>query len=68
VRGSVSPVTALPFTVIATAAMIFLLEIRPNGLFGAADGPAQRNRRQKGSKSGWILPCGRPWNKADLCG
>src|SRR6516165_6259442 len=35
VRGSMSPVTALPFTVIATAAMVFLLDIRPNDLLCA---------------------------------
>jgi hypothetical protein len=51
-----SPVTALPFTVIATAAMAFLLEIRPNGLFGAACGTVNRHRRQKGDKSGGFCP------------
>src|SRR5258708_6108620 len=40
VRGSTSPVTALPFTVIATADMAFLLEIRPKASFFAPTGEA----------------------------
>src|SRR5216683_7608457 len=40
VRGSTSPVTALPFTVIATADMAFLLEIRPKASFFAPTGDA----------------------------
>src|SRR5262249_25498088 len=38
VRGSTSPVTALPFTVSATADMAFLLEIRPKTSFLAPTG------------------------------
>src|SRR5262245_52854489 len=38
VRGSTSPVTALPFTVSATADMTFLLEIRPKTSFFAPTG------------------------------
>src|SRR6516164_5153516 len=38
VRGSTSPVTALPFTVSATADMAFLLEIRPKTSFFAPTG------------------------------
>src|SRR6266481_3195316 len=38
VRGSTSPVTALPFTVSATADMAFLLEIRPKASFFAPTG------------------------------
>jgi hypothetical protein len=49
VRGSTSPVTALPFTVSATADMAFLLEIGPKGLVFRTDG---RGRRPNGSKSG----------------
>src|SRR4029079_12816529 len=48
VRGSTSPVTALPFTVSATADMAFLLEIGPKALFfaptGGAGGRAGQNR------------------------
>src|SRR4029077_2181386 len=48
VRGSTSPVTALPFTVSATADMAFLLEIGPKALFfaptGEADGRTGQNR------------------------
>src|SRR5215467_11993002 len=48
VRGSTSPVTALPFTVSATADMAFLLEIRPKTSFfaptGEADGGSGQNR------------------------
>src|SRR5882672_9908584 len=40
VRGSTSPVTALPFTVIATADIAFLLEIRPKASFFAPTGEA----------------------------
>src|SRR5216684_7426998 len=40
VRGSTSPVTALPFTVIATADIAFLLEIRPKASFFAPTGDA----------------------------
>jgi len=42
-------VTALPFTVSATADMAFLLEIGPKGLVFRTDG---RGRRPNGSKSG----------------
>src|SRR5215475_15396545 len=48
VRGSTSPVTALPFTVIATAVMAFLLENRPKASFfapiGDAGGGSGQNR------------------------
>src|SRR5260370_22416733 len=41
VRGSTSPVTALPFTVSATAVMALLLEIRPKASFShRTGGPA----------------------------
>src|SRR5713226_6903229 len=40
VRGSTSPVTALPFTVIATADIAFLLENRPKASFFAPTGHA----------------------------
>jgi hypothetical protein len=40
VRGSTSPVTALPFTVRATADMDILLKIRPKGLVFAPTGKA----------------------------
>jgi hypothetical protein len=42
VRGSTSPVTALPFTVSATAAMAFLLEV----VFGTGEtGGGSKSRR-----------------------
>src|SRR5215468_422250 len=48
VRGSTSPVTALPFTVSATADMTLLLEIRPKTSFfaptGETDGGSGQNR------------------------
>src|SRR5215510_10164296 len=48
VRGSTSPVTALPFTVSATADMTLLLEIRPKDLVfrtdGETDGGSGQNR------------------------
>src|SRR4249919_3604937 len=48
VRGSTSPVTALPFTVSATADMTLLLEIRPKTSFfaptGGTDGGSGQNR------------------------
>src|SRR5258707_210290 len=48
VRGSTSPVTALPFTVSATADMTLLLEIRPKTSFFAptdeTDGGSGQNR------------------------
>src|SRR5215510_15071744 len=47
VRGSMSPVTALPFTVIATADMAFLLESGPNGQF-------LRRLRRHSDRSGQI--------------
>src|SRR5258707_15525489 len=42
VRGSTSPVTALPFTVSATAVMALLLEIRPKASFSHRPGDRRR--------------------------
>src|SRR5262249_56941195 len=53
VRGSTSPVTALPFTVSATADMALLLEIRPKDLVFRTD---RRDRRRIGAKSGRVCP------------
>src|SRR5215467_2691731 len=48
VRGSTSPVTALPFTVIATAVMASSIKVRPKAWFstptGAAGGGSGQNR------------------------
>src|SRR6266487_5475643 len=62
VRGSTSPVTALPFTVSATAVMALLLEIRPRASFSHRPGrpPADRG------KIGAILPRDAHWNKSSL--
>src|SRR5271154_409577 len=69
VRGSTSPVTALPFTVIATAVMIILLETRSNGPWRPpqiqADGETGRIpvdfAPQRASGQGEPLPSAARW-------
>src|SRR5262252_2591121 len=65
VRGSTSPVTALPFTVSATADMTLLLEIRPKTSFfaptGETDGGSGQNRVVLGN---FCSPRGLPWQPA----
>src|SRR5258706_3563823 len=49
VRGSTSPVTALPFTVSATAVMALLLEIRPKASFSHRPGGPAADRGKIGA-------------------
>src|SRR5207302_1950081 len=62
VRGSTSPVTALPFTVIATADMGYLLKNRPKRPFLAS--PSEAGDGSGRNRS--ILPRGCPPNKGPV--
>src|SRR5262245_51380709 len=62
VRGSTSPVTALPFTVIATAVMAFLLKVGPKASFSRRQPEPAADRIEFGA----ILPPSAVWNKSTL--